>query len=203
MWIFLIILFFIAILITAALMLPVYIIVRNDENNKLILRYKILFKTFGQESNPDNPIALLFKKSSGISQIQTQKIKTSIKKSGLFSTLSSTYNILISLLREIVKLLKHCTVEKLCLDIVCTGADAAEAAINYGKCSSLTYPFLGMVDVLMKIKRNKESVNISCDPLCSAQRFDYNIVISVRIFRLLAAFIRIAFKEARRLFISA
>lgn len=198
LWIFLGILLFIIAVVFAVLMLPVYIIAYNDENNELALRYKILHKTFGEVPDPENPIVLFLKKGTGISNIETQKLKSSIKETGLFSTLSSTYHIIISLLQEIAKLLKYCTVKRLKLNVVCTGADAAEAAINYGKCSSVTYPFLGMVDSIMKVNRSGEQVNISCDVYGGTPKFDYDIIISVRLCRLLAAFIRVAFKEARR-----
>ena len=50
----------------------------------------------------------------------------------------------------------------------------------------------------MKVNRSGEQVNISCDVYGGTPKFDYDIIISVRLCRLLAAFIRVAFKEARR-----
>lgn len=198
MWIVLGILLFLAALITAILMLNVFIVIKSDENGELYLVYKILGKTFGEEPDPNNPIIVALKKTTGVSQIDTASLKKSIKESGLTTTVSSTYHILISLLKEIKDLLKFCTAKKLQIDIVCTGEDAAQAAINYGKCSSVTYPFLGMVHSVVKVKRGCEKINISCDYNSQNASFEYDILLSVRLCHLLAALIRVAYKEARR-----
>ena len=58
MWIFLGILLFIATLITVILLLPVYIIIKSDENGELVLLYKFVGKTFGEEPDPKNPIVV-------------------------------------------------------------------------------------------------------------------------------------------------
>ena len=198
MWIVLGILLFLAALITAILMLNVFIVIKSDKNGELYLVYKILGKTFGEEPDPNNPIIVALKKTTGVSQIDTASLKKSIKESGLTTTVSSTYHILISLLKEIKDLLKFCTAKKLQIDIVCTGEDAAQAAINYGKCSSVTYPFLGMVHSVLKVKRGCEKINISCDYNSQNASFEYDILLSVRLCHLLAALIRVAYKEARR-----
>ena len=198
MWIVLGILLFLAALITAILMLNVFIVIKSDKNGELYLVYKILGKTFGEEPDPNNPIIVALKKTTGVSQIDTASLKKSIKESGLTTTVSSTYHILISLLKEIKDLLKFCTAKKLQIDIVCTGEDAAQAAINYGKCSSVTYPFLCMVHSVVKVKRGCEKINISCDYNSQNASFEYDILLSVRLCHLLAALIRVAYKEARR-----
>ena len=56
MWIVLGIIGFLALLITVILLLPVKIILRNDDKEALILRYRFLGKTFGEDPNPDDPI---------------------------------------------------------------------------------------------------------------------------------------------------
>ena len=52
MWIAIGIAGFIAVLITVILLLPVKVIIKNDENNELILRYRFLFKTYGENPDP-------------------------------------------------------------------------------------------------------------------------------------------------------
>ena len=75
MWIFLGILAFIIILIIAILLLPVYVILRSDENGEVYLRYKILFKTFGEDPDPNNPIIKTLLDASGISELKGDKSK--------------------------------------------------------------------------------------------------------------------------------
>ena len=61
-------------------MLPVFIIIKTDDNGEIILRYKILNKIFGEEPDPDNPIIQVIKKGSGISKIESKNLKTSAEK---------------------------------------------------------------------------------------------------------------------------
>lgn len=198
MWIALGILLFIAAIITVILMLNVFIVIKSDENGELYLVYRFVGKTFGEEPDPNNPIVIALKKTTGVSQINTASLKKSVKESGFVGTVSSTYHILISLLKELKEVLKFCTAKKLYVDIICTGEDAAQAAINYGKCSSVTYPFLGMIHSIIKVKRGCEKINISCDYNSQNPSFKYDMLISVRLCHLLAALIRVAYKEARR-----
>ncbi len=199
MWIFFGIIAFIAILITAILLLPVYVIIKTDKDGELVLLYKILFKTFGENPDPNNPIIKVLKESSGISQIEGKNLKKSVKESGIVNTLSDVLNILTSLLKELVLLLKYCTLKKFELKIVCSEKDAAKTAISYGQCCSLIYPFLGLIHSIVK-RTNKrgQKIDISCDYNNAPEVLSYDILVSVKLCHVLVAFIRILIKEAKR-----
>lgn len=49
------------------------------------------------------------------------------------------------------------------LDIICGGADAADAAIEYGIVCSTVYPFIGYLETNFKGAEKALSVNICCD----------------------------------------
>ena len=70
MWIALGIIGFLAALITVILLLPVKVIIKNNENNELILRYKFLWKTFGERLDPNDPIIRTLKSLSGYERLE-------------------------------------------------------------------------------------------------------------------------------------
>ena len=87
MWIFLGIIFFILLLITIILLLPVSFIIKTDQDGDFVVLYKILFKTFGENPNPDKPIVKALKNISGVTRLDKDKIKESSKKGELLTTL--------------------------------------------------------------------------------------------------------------------
>ena len=198
MWIFLSIVGVIALIILAILMLPVYIIIKSDENGELILRYKILFKTFGENPDPNNPILKALKKASGISRLEKKNLKSSAKETGISTTVSQTLRIVIDVLREVVAILKYCTAKRFYIKVVCAEEDAADTAISYGKCCAAVYPIAGLLSSIMKVRKKGQHIDISCDYLGGKDDFQFDFLISVRLYHVIAAFFRIAFKEAKR-----
>ena len=94
MKIFLIILAVLALIVTAILILPVDIIIKSDENGELIFRYKLLFKTYGENPDPNNPIVKAVKKTTGIDKLEVREIKKKLKESSYVPTAMETINIL-------------------------------------------------------------------------------------------------------------
>ncbi len=198
MWIFLGILGFIALLITVLLLLPVDIIIKNDEDGEVIILYKYLFKTFGEDPDPENPIVVFLKKTSGIDNLQKGKVKKEAARAGYRRAILQIIEILSDLFKEIINVLKYCKAKKFEFQIRCCGEDAADAAINYGQYCGIAYPFLGMLYSSMKVKKKGQNVNICCDYECEKDQIAYNFVISIRLFRAIAALFRVSYKEARR-----
>lgn len=198
MWIFLGIVLALATIITAILLLTVTLIIKTDQNGDMILRYRFLFRTFGEQSNPNHPLVKIIKKGSGIARMEKTARHTNVEKSGAVATYGELLRILVDLLSEIGGLLKHCTAKKLALDIICTGEDAADAAINYGACSAVVYPLFGVIHTVMRVRESGRKINIGCDYSASKDKVRYHVEISTRFGRLLAAFLRIAYAEAKR-----
>ena len=199
MWIFLCILLFLALLITVILMLPVDVIIKTDEKGELIFRYKLLFKTYGENPNPNDPIVKTLKKAAGVDRLDKQKIKASAEHSGVLHTLVESIDLIKDLLKEIVGLLKYCTAKKLKINIVCAADDAFETAITYGECYAVVAPLVGFIHGAMKVKKSGRSININCDFLSSKGLFEFETVITVKLFRVIAAFLRATWAEAMRI----
>ena len=199
MWIVLGILGFLALLITVIVLLPVKVIIRNDEQNELILRYKFLGKTYGEDPNPDDPIIKALKTATGVDRLEKKAIKENIQASGLQKAVTSSYAILVDLLKEVVALLKLCTITKLQVKIRCTGDGADQVAIHYGECCAATHSLLTLLRSFVKIRKRGCNIDIGCDFIGSESVFDYHVVLMVRVGRVLSALWRVAMAEAKRM----
>ena len=198
MWIVLGILVFLAAVITVILLLPVRIILKNDANNGLILRYQFLFKTFGEDPDPDDPIVNLLKSATGADRLDRKAVQESLHTGGLKQTVAETFTTLAALLKEIVSLLKVCSVKRLNVTIRCAGEDAADTAIQYGRCCAAAYTLLDVLRQFVKLRRRRCHIDIGCDYAADSSLFRYDVVLSIRVFRLLAALWRVAMEEAGR-----
>ena len=199
MWIALGIIGFIAALITVILLLPVKIIIRNDEQNELILRYKFLWKTFGENPNPDDPIVKALLDASGVSRLKKNKFQKNVKTEGLQKAVSDSYDMLIDLLKEVLGILKYLTITRLQIKIRATGDGPDEAAIHYGQCCAATYSLLNILRGLVKVKKRGCDIDVGCDLFGSEPVFRYEAVLVIRVNRVLAAFWRTVMAEAKRM----
>ena len=199
MWIFLSILGVIAVLITGILLSPVKIIIRNNEQNELLLYYKFLFKTFGEHPNPDDPIIKALTSASGVDRLKPENIQESIRTGDLRKTVTTTYATLVDLLKQVVALLKRCTVSKLQLKILCAGEDADQAAIHYGLCLTATHSLLNLLRTFLKIRKKGCQIDVRCDFLATQAVFDYHIVLTVSAARVAGALWKVIIAEGKRL----
>lgn len=198
MWIALGIIGFLALLITVICLLPVKVIIKNDDQNVLVLRYKFLFKTFGENPDPNDPIIKTLKKAGGVTRLEKAEIQKSIQEDGLKKTVSESYEILTDLLREVVYLLKICVVTRLHVKIRCTGDDPAEAAVHYGEVCAVTYGLVNVLRSFVRIRRRDCQVDIGCDFFGSKPVFRYDLILRVSFGRVLSAFWRVVLAEAKR-----
>ena len=198
MWIVLGILAFLATLITVILLLPVKIILKNDEQNELILRYKYLFKTFGENPDPDDPIVKALLSATGVERLQTKNVQKNIQTEGLKSTISASFSMLIDLLKEVVALLKRCTITRLHITIRASGEDVDDAAIHYGQCCAATYSLLNVMRSFLKVRKRGCNIDLGCN-FFEKSVFRYEVVLSIRAARVLGGLWRVAMAEAKRM----
>lgn len=198
MWIALGILAFLAILVAVVLSLPVKIIIRNNDQNELILRYKFLFKTFGENPNPDDPIVKALTSASGITRLKKERLQENIRSTSLQKTVSETYDLLIDLLKEVVGVLRRCTVSKLHIKIRCVGDGADEAAIHYGQCVTVTYSLLNILRNFLRIRKRGCKIDIGCDHFGSKAVFRYDVILTVRAGRVLSGLWEVIMAETKR-----
>jgi len=198
MWIFLGILVFLTIIITIILLSPVSVIIKSDEEGKLIFRCKILFFTFGDDSKKENTVTKKIKKKESAKKLKSKGIKERIKEDGFFNTLSDITSLLSDVLKEVASLLGHCYAKKFSFKITCTAGNAADAAINYGKCCSAVYPLAGGVASIIKIKEKNLNIDISCDFFGKEKEIQYDFVICVRICHILKALFKFALKRLNK-----
>ncbi len=198
MWIVLLVLALLATIILLILVLPVKVIIKNDANELFILRYRLLFRTFGENPNPNDPLIKTLKKAGGIDRLEKAVIQKNIRTNGLQKTVSTSYDSLISLLKELLFLFKRCTVTHLKITIRSADGDPSEAAIQYGRYTAITHSFLALANSLLKIRKRNCDIDICCDYSTNKSLFRYEIVFAIPFARVLAAFWRVAMLEAKR-----
>lgn len=187
-----------ALLITAICLLPVYVYIYYDEENSLQLRYRLLWKVFGEDPNPNSPILKLLKELSGVAKFDSVKsIKKTVSDSGVSYTLKQVGDVLISLLRQLVWLLPRCRVRKLEVRAICAEGEPDEAAMEYGKLCATVYPIVGIVDNIIPINRRKLLLDLRCDFEAEKSDFALTAVIRARLGSVLRALWRIVLDEAK------
>lgn len=198
MWIVLSIIGFVALFIVIILLLPVKVIIKNDETNELILRYKLLFKTFGENPNPNDPIVKTLKKAGGVERLEKEAVRKNIRSEGLQKTVSDSYAALAGLLRELVFLLGKCTITRLHIKIRSTDEDPSQAAILYGVYTAATHTLLNILRSFIYVRKRGCKIDIGCDFNETNTLFRYYAVLSIPVYRVLAAFWRVALEEVKR-----
>ena len=198
MWIALGIVGGLAAIITVLLLLPVKVILKNDEHNLLIFRYKYLFKTFGEDPNPDDPIVKALKSATGVDRLNKVSVKESINTDGLLKAVKESFSMIVDLLKEVLKLLGRGKVSKLQVTIRCTGDGADEAAIHYGEACAAAYSLLNLLQGYVKVRKKGCNVDIACDFMGDKPVFRYNLEVKFRASRVLGALWRVALAEVKR-----
>lgn len=199
MWIFLGIIAFIILLITVILLLPVYVIIKTDETGEVIFRYKILFKTYGENPNPDNPIVKTLVKTSGLERLRKEQFKESAMRGTVLDALGENVSLIVGLLKYLLGLLKRCKVKVLKLNVICAEGDAAETAIYYGQSCALVYPLVSFIHASLKVRKKGEKVAIICDYDGQESYYELETILVVRVFRVLGAVLRAGIDEAKRM----
>lgn len=187
-----------ALLITVICLLPVYVYIYYDDEKGLQLRYRLLWKVFGEDPDPNNPILKLLKELSGVSKFDSvTSIKKTVSDSGVSHTLKQVGDVLISLLRQLVWILPRCRVRKLELRAVCAEGEPDEAAMEYGKLCAAVYPIVGIVDNIIPINRRRLRLDLRCDFEAERSAFDLTAVIRARLGSALRALWHIVLDEAK------
>ncbi len=192
------ILAFLAIVITVILLLPVKVLIKNDEQDNFILRYKWLFKTFGENPDPNDPIVKTLKKAGGVDRFEKASIQKNIHADGLQKTVSDSYTALIGLLKELLFLLKKCTLTRLNITIRCSSEEPDQAAIHYGLYNAATHTFLAVLSSFLRIRKRNCNIDIRCDFNKNDPIFRYEVILAIPFARILAAFWRVVLEEAKR-----
>jgi len=199
--IFLIVLAVLGLLIGTILITPVSIIIKTDKGEKIKFLYKIFFKTFAEKQKrkkKTSPILNSIKKTIGISNFDKESIKQRIKTDGLPETLTESFAVIKNLLKRISDNLGYLRVKKLRINIVCAEGDAAATAICYGICCAVVSPLLAYLHSSLRINKRKEEISINCDYDSKDSKFDFEIELSVKVFRIIIAYFRIACDQAKR-----
>lgn len=171
------------------LMLPLYVILRSDDDGSYLLYGRILWFEFGKEPDPDSTLAKAFSEVLGISQIK--KSANPKEEVGKAETVKNTtrqiVNVLTSLLKQVIYLLGFCTVTRFRIKVVSSGEDAASTAIEHGVVSAVVYSLKGYIDSTAKVKKNATKINLSCDFNGGKEEVYFDVRLFVRVHKVIKA----------------
>lgn len=187
-----------ALIITGICLLPVYVYVYYDDENSLRLRYRLLWKVYGEVPNPNNPILKLVKELSGLSKFDSVRaLKKTVSASGVSDTLRQVGEVLLSLLRQVVWILPRCRLRKLEIRSICAAQEPDEAAMEYGKLCATVYPIVGAVGQIVPIYRRGLRLELRCDFEAEEDVFDLTAVLRTHVGTVVKALWRVILDEAR------
>ena len=185
---------FILLIVTVILLLPISVIIKKENGSEVVLLFKILFMTFGEKKENDKPKDNSLKEFFGVSKLN----KKSVKTKEFIATLREDISLIMELIKRLLGLLKKCKVKVLKIDIVCAEDDAAKTAINYGICYSIISPIINLLHGSMKVCKKGEKINIYSDFNSQNASFEFETVIVSRAFRVISAFLSLAYERAKR-----
>jgi hypothetical protein len=162
-------------LVALLLLTPIKVVLKSSKDEKLKISIKVLFITVYPPKTPKKEKKEEPKKKPKPKKTfkeQIENVKNILKK----------VKVVISKLDSVLKVTK---LEKLHLKFVSGGGDAAKAAINYGIACSVIYPVTSYVQSAMKVKKSKASVEVACLFEDVPYNFEFEAIISIRIFHLL------------------
>lgn len=211
-----IVLLIIILLIGVILTLPVGIIIKNDEKGfnffvkilfiKIPIKQKQKPKKKKPEKKTEERQQISKNKSNGLVQrildalgiSNLTNIKEDTEEKGFSETVGDLASALVNIIKQILKLFKHIRLKKLYLNCICGGEDSAETAMNYGTACAVIYPVSGYLHSIMKVNHRKENIIVQCDFGSEQGRFETEAHISVRIFFIVVALIKLVWSEYQR-----
>lgn len=189
----------VALIILIILFLPVFMRIENISGKEANLYFKILWFKFGEEKNPDSKIVKAAEKVVGLSKFRDlESIQKTVSEGSLSESITEFSSVIISLFKHLLGLLKNCTVNRIYLKAQNGGEDAAEAAIGYGSVCAVVYTLVGYIEGVAKVKKNAIKLDLSCDYTKSDSEFYYDILVSVRVYKVIGALFKIAKEKIER-----
>lgn len=190
---------FLALLITVILMLPVYVHLEGDESSEPVLYLKFLWLRIEQGDNPDSALVKAAKQIVGVSKFEDLKtIRKTLREESVSVTLKRFTDVLGELLRQVLVLLRQCTLHRVHIQALIASEDAAQAAMEYGAVCALTYPLFGYFKKLANMKKQALKCDFQCAYDHNNSTFSFNVVLSVRVLRILQALLRLIRENIRR-----
>lgn len=178
----------IGLIVFILLMLPLHVVLKTEKDGSLQLYFRILGIAFGKEAKPGNPVTKALERLVGLSQFKSaESAKENAGKEPVGDTVRRMFHVLTSLAKRAAYLVKHCTVSRLHLQVVCAGEDAAETAVEYGVVSGVVYSLYGYLDSVAKIRKRAVKLNITCDYEEKESKVEFEAVLFLRIHRIIKA----------------
>lgn len=207
---------FAAVLLLFALILSVRfdIVIRKSEEKGFQLLFSVFGIVFGEEKKgkpkkqkpkqkktekkEDNVLVAAVKRLFGFSHLEKDGEKRSI--GDVIETVKETANSVTLIVNKVFWAVRHCRLRKLNLVFISGGDDAAKAAMDYGVACSVLYPMLGLLQSRQKRSPKELHVEIRCDFEREKTEFYLDTEISLRVYYLFIAAMKIVMQNIRNTF---
>ncbi len=199
MKIFLAILIILVLLIFFILALPLHLILKKEPEQELFFEARLLFFKFSGTKEDGEGSFEAFKKLFSKNREKEKKSDTeSAEKEKLTDKISKYSRLVSDIFAELIKIFGKISVNRLYITVVAAEENAAETAISYGRWCAFLYPAVGMLHSAARVKKGREGIDIICDYTGERPSFSFDFDISVRLFRLVGALLRISFSEIKK-----
>lgn len=200
----------IAVFIGIVLCLRIKLMLGYDKDNGFSFRVGVLCFKFGgkkkkpsekkkeeQEKAPSeqkpkkkpNRFIQKLKNKLGLDFLDNEDIKQNVEEKGVSSLVNKIATVITLLLGQIKWLLSKFRLDKLRIFAICSGDDAADAAMDYGLVCSTVYPLVGYIMANVNAKENAEEIQIGCD-FDGNTDFEFELYVSVRTIYIVKALMR-------------
>ncbi len=185
-------------IIGVLMVLPVRVKVFTDPQGTVKIYYKILWFVFGKKPDPKHILIRIAVKILGLEQYSDwNKIRIAAKVNHWHTVFHRLLSLIRRLLEKVVRLLNRCRVLLLHAHVAVGHEDAAMAAIEYGSISTAVYAIAGFVDANTKMDKDAMDVEVSCDFAQPNPTATLDIRLSVRIFWVACALVRLIVENYR------
>lgn len=196
-------------LLILALALNIKLILGFTKDSEPKFLVKVLCFTFGKRKKPKteqqvskepkepkkakekkpNKFLEKLKKKFGLDFLGSEDFKQNVDEAGISGVVSKVVAIVTMLAGQLKWLLAKFRLDKLKIIAVCSGGDAADAAMDYGLVCASVYPLVGYLTANINKKKDAEEVAIGCD-FDGNSYFDFELIVSVRTIHIVRALIR-------------
>ncbi len=195
--------------IVFALLQSIKVMFSFTTEGKLDLKAKILFFTVydankkpkknakedkeePKEKKKPSKISAYFQRLFGIDTLaDAANIKENAETQGISESVNKVVSVFSLLFGQIVWLLRKIRVQKFRVLAICGGADAADAAMEYGLVCAAIYPLVGYVETNLNTKTNATDIQIGCDFENEAY-FETDFTVKLRLIHIIRAVLKSA-----------
>ncbi len=180
------------VLLAIVLLLPMRFLFFTDRQGKIKVNARVLFFVLGKNPGASRNFADQWKRLLlGDRFVDADAVKSAVGDDGVKATVRAALELVENMRERVAWLLTKCRVRRLVFHVAVGDEDAAVAAIEYGFVSTAVYSMVGVIDTHMKVDDGALDVDVVCDFQKNRSSLKMDVSVSVCIFWILLALIKL------------